>query len=181
MKRWMKLLRPAAAFTTVVLLAGCASMSEQECLTVDWHDQGYRDGRNGQPLSRVEAHREACAKVGVVPDLAEYRNGRATGILEYCTPGNAVQEGRRGASYRNACPPELEGRFLDHYRAGRRVYDAEQRVNSLDSRARDLQRRLEKEKDDDKRKRLRQELRDLDWSLRNARNDVYQAERRLRY
>ncbi|MBB5216963.1 DUF2799 domain-containing protein [Parapusillimonas granuli] len=181
MNRGIRLLRLGAALAAATLLASCASMSEQECLSADWREQGYRDGRNGQPLSLVESHREACAKVGVTPDLAAYKAGRAKGVLEYCTTDNAVREGRRGASYRNACPPELEGRFLDHYRAGRRVYDAEQRVNSLDSRSRDLQRRLEKEKDEDKRKRLRQELRDLDWSLRNARNDVYDAERRLRY
>lgn len=181
MNRGIRMVRLGAALAAAALLASCASMSEKECLSADWHDQGYRDGRNGQSLSRIEDHREACAKVGVAPDLAAYKAGRAKGILEYCTADNGVREGRRGASYRNACPPELEGRFLDHYRAGKRVYDAEQRVNNLDSRARDLQRRLEKEKDDDKRKRLRQELRDLDWSLRNARNDVYEAERRLRY
>lgn len=177
----IRLLRLCTVLGIATLLASCASMSEEECLTADWHDQGYRDGRDGQPVARIEAHREACAKVAVVPDLADYKVGRTKGVLEYCTTKNALREGRRGASYRNACPVELEGRFLDHYRAGRRVYEAEQRVNSLDSRSRNLQRQLEKEKDDGKRKRLRQDLRELDRSLRHARNDVHEAERRLRY
>jgi hypothetical protein len=173
-------LRGGTFLIAAALLGGCASMSEQECLTANWQEQGYRDGRNGQALSYIEDHRQACAKVGIVPNLEEYKLGRARGIAEYCTPDNAVQEGRRGASYRNACPPELEGRFLDRYRAGRRVYDAEQRANNLDSQSRDLQRRLDNEKDEDKRKRLRQQLRDLDASLRSARNEIYDAERRLR-
>ncbi len=176
--RWLKLCLALGAATA---LAGCASMSEQECKTADWHDQGYRDARNGQPLSQVEDHREACAKVGIAPDLAQYKAGRAKGVLEYCTPENGAREGRRGASYRNACPAELEGRFLDRYRAGKRVYEAERKVDSLDSRLRDLQWKLDIEKDDGKRKRLREELRELDASLRNARNEVYEAERRLRY
>ena len=60
----------------VAFLSSCASMSEQECLSANWLDQGFRDGRNGQPLRRFEEHRQACAKVGVRPDQRLYLQGR---------------------------------------------------------------------------------------------------------
>lgn len=180
MNRGIRLLRLSSILGVAALLASCASMSEKECKTANWHDQGFRDGRNGYPMARVEEHREACAKVGVVPNVPDYRAGHGQGIIEYCTVDNGLRVGRGGGSYRNACPPQLEGRFLDAYYAGRGVYDAEQRVKNQDNRINDLQRRLDNEKDDKKRRRIREDLRDADRSLRNARNDLYDAERRLR-
>lgn len=168
------------ALAAIALLSGCASMSEQECLSADWHDRGMRDGHNGQPRHYVEAHREACAKVGVVPDELAYRTGHAVGIRQYCTPENGGRVGRRGSTYRQACPAELEGAFLDRYRAGYRVYEAEQRVRSIDSDIQHKERALDKEKNEDKRRRLRRDLRDLDDRLRRARHDLHDAERRER-
>src|SRR5690554_6332159 len=95
----------------VLGLGGCASMSEKECLTVNWEEQGFRDGRAGHPRARVEDHRDACSKVGVIPDLVRYQKGREQGVLEYCTPQNALAEGRVGRHYRNACPVSLERDF----------------------------------------------------------------------
>jgi len=155
-------------------------MSEEECLTADWYEQGLRDGRNGQPRHYLDAHREACAKVGVVPEAVPYGKGHAEGIRQYCTPENGASLGRQGRSYRNSCPAELESAFLQRYRPAYRVYEAEQRVRSLDNEVQSKERSLDREKDEDKRRRLRRELRDLDDRLRRARDDLYDAERRER-
>ncbi|KAA0891003.1 DUF2799 domain-containing protein [Pusillimonas sp. ANT_WB101] len=159
-------------FAILFSMAGCASMSEKDCLTANWQDQGYRDGRDGLPLSRIEDHREACGKVGIVPDARQYQTGRAIGIREYCTPDRALEEGRQGRPYRNACPANLERQFLQFHQAGKRIYDAEQYVDSLNSQSRQLQQQLDKEKSTSKRKQLRNELRDLDRRLQRARDDV---------
>lgn len=164
----------------LLLLSGCASMSEQECLTANWLDKGYRDGRNGLPLTLLAEHREACAKVGVVPDNTLYLRGRDRGIVEYCTPENARHEGRLGRSYRNACPAHLERNFLRNYEDAKRVYDAEQEVDRLNRRSSELERALRKEKDDSKRQYLRRDLRELDRDLNRARDNVRYEERRLR-
>ena len=163
------------------VLSGCASMSEKECLTANWLDQGYRDGRNGQPLSRLEDHREACQKVGVIPDRNRYFKGRDSGILEYCTPENALYEGRQGRSYRHSCPAHLERNFLIYYQDGKRIYEAEQRVDELNRQSMQLQNSLKKEKDDTKRNHLRRELRNMDQELRRARDELRYQERRIRY
>lgn len=170
-----------AVLAAGILLTACASMSEQECLVVDWRDRGMRDGHDGQPISYVEEHREACAKVGVQPDLAQYRAGHAVGIKEYCTPENGLREGRFGHSYQRSCPAQLESRFLDGYRNGQRIYSAQQRVNQLDMELSNLQRKLDNAKDDQARKRARDDLSEMDRRLRRARDDLYDAERRSRY
>lgn len=170
-----------AALACSLLIAGCASMSEDECRHADWYDQGMRDGQQGSALSRVESHREACSKVGVAPDFARYQEGHRVGIRSYCTPDNGLRQGREGRSYQRSCPAELEPAFLDRYRAGRRVYDAEQQVNQLTSEISNKERELDRARDDDARNRVRRQIRELDDRLRRARNDVYDAERRARY
>src|SRR5690606_13231192 len=69
---------PATLFPRKLLLAagvllalsGCASMTPEECLHADWYEKGMQDGLRGQPRAYVEDHREACGKVGVVPNAA---------------------------------------------------------------------------------------------------------------
>lgn len=156
-------------------------MSEKECLTANWYDQGYRDGSKGWPASRVIDHREACAGVGVAPDMERYRNGHARGVLEYCTPANAVAEGRSGQPYRNVCPARLEGEFLRYYRQGQRAYEAQRRVDRLNQQSSQLEYELDKAKDADSRRRLRKELRTLDNRLQRARDDLADEDRHLPY
>src|SRR5690606_728480 len=171
--------RPALVGASALLLSACASMSEKECLSANWLDQGYRDGVAGRTASLLEDHREACAKVGVTPDAQQYHAGRNQGLLEYCTPANAVNEGRQGRSYRNVCPMHLERQFLANHQRGYRAYEAQQNVDRL---YRDLQRAerdLNKEKDKNKRHELRQKIRHLDNRLSRARNDLHYLERQL--
>lgn len=159
-----------------VLIGGCAAMSVEECRSADWYEQGMRDALGGYGRSRVEVLREACAEAGVVPDAARYRQGWTDGIPQFCTPANGARWGRQGRAYHNTCPPELEAGFLGPYQAGRRVADAQSRLDSLRSQQSVLQRRLDKAGDDDRRRQLRRELRDLDWQMRSARDDLDRAE-----
>lgn len=174
-------MRMTGLAVAAVFVSGCASMSEQECLSANWLDQGFRDGRNGQPLRRFEEHRQACAKVGVRPDQRLYLQGREQGIVHYCTPENAFEEGRLGRQYRNACPAHLEHGFLLAYEQGKLVYDAEQRIEKLNRESRQLEQRLKTEKDKDSQQSIRQELRDVDRQLQGAREDLRYLERRLRH
>lgn len=171
--------RPTLVGAAALLLSACASMSEKECLSANWLDQGYRDGLAGRTASLLEDHREACTKVGVTPNAQQYHAGRNQGLLEYCTPANAVNEGRQGRSYRNVCPMHLERQFLANHQRGYRAYEAQQNVDRL---YRDLQRAerdLNKEKDKNKRHELRRKIRRLDNRLSRARNDLHYLERQL--
>lgn len=120
----------------VTVLAGCATLSEEECITADWYTIGYEDGANGQPDTRIGSHREACAKHGVTPDLRDYQDGHSEGLLTFCTPRNGFNRARTGYQYNGICPPSLEPEFLDGYDAGRQIYQVASEVSSLEDQQR---------------------------------------------
>lgn len=161
-------------------LAGCASMSPEECRVADWAEQGYKDGRSGFAPTRITEHRKACAEAGVVPDAHRYRLGWDRGVLEYCTPSHGVAQGRAGQPYRNVCPPQLEGPFVQAHQLGMEVYQAQRRVDDLERQAAQARRQLDKEKDATKRRALQRALDRLARESREAQRDLQRAERRLR-
>lgn len=166
--------------SSVLLVTGCATMTPEECLNADWYQQGMRDGQSGQSLSIIEDHNEACNKVGVSVNRTRYVAGRDAGLVQYCTPATGFDEGRRGKYYGDVCPPALERPFVEAYRQGRRIYDAQRRVDSLQSDLNSQQYQLDRAKDDDTRARIRRHMRDLDDRLRRARDDLYYIERQSR-
>lgn len=180
-KTMASVFRFGALILILSFLSACASMSEQECLTANWFDRGYRDGLNGEPLSRLADHYEACAKVGVSPNQTLYQTGRNQGIINYCTPSNGLDRGRQGQGYQNVCPAHLERQFLRSYYEGKRVYEAERRTDDLYRRLNGLESELEKEKNDEKRQQLRRRIRDADQELRRARDEMHYLERRSRF
>lgn len=171
-----RLLVPVLALS----LGACASLSEKECRTADWERIGYHDGGAGADRTRVEDHGEACGKIGVAVDRKRYFQGYEAGLLRYCTPENAVTVGLSGAGYGGVCPPALDARFAENYRAARYVYEQRQRVSELDGRRRSLETKLDKAASDDEKKNLRAELSRLDHELREERDRLYDEEGRLR-
>jgi hypothetical protein len=123
--------RPACLAALALLLPGCASMSEQECLASNWQAIGYEDGVRGQPADRIGRHRKACAQYSVTPDLAAYQAGRAEGLKEFCRPQNGFQLGSRGGSYFGVCSDGLEENFAEAFRVGRQLYEMESSVRTV--------------------------------------------------
>lgn len=125
-------------------LAGCATMNEAECVSVDWQTVGYEDGVAGFGGDRIAQHRKACAKHGITPDLVGYQAGREAGLREYCTPENGFRIGSRGNSYAGVCPADLGPGFSNAYESGRHLHSLSVRVNSatnqLESKRRELDR-----------------------------------------
>ncbi|WP_269533125.1 DUF2799 domain-containing protein [Chitinimonas sp. BJYL2] len=158
----------------ILVLGGCAAMSDAACRAGDWYGAGEKDGRNGRE-DRLADYAEACQKVGVLPDPAEYAKGRERGLLAYCTPENGYREGREGRSYQNVCAPELQAGFLQHYERGRLVYELRRDIERLENDLRRwsgelavLQDKIRKAASDEERKRLRREWHDLDRARRDA-------------
>jgi hypothetical protein len=85
-----------ACFAGALFLAGCGTIPEQECATVDWYELGLKDGRAGYAPERVAQHREACKGVAVEPDELKYLQGRKVGLGEYCQAANAFRDGLAG-------------------------------------------------------------------------------------
>jgi len=121
----------AVLLASLVVLSGCATLSEEECLTADWFSIGFEDGANGYPSNRIGAHREACAKHGVTPDLRQYQDGHEEGLINFCTARNGFSRARNGYQYTGICPPSLEPEFLDGYQAGREIYAVTSELSGL--------------------------------------------------
>ena len=125
------LLLPIAALA--VSACSTATLSRDECRTVDWRTVGYEDGVAGRSGERIGAHRRACAEHGVTPDLEAYRAGRTEGLREFCQPHNGYRAGVSGAPYYDVCPEDLAAAFLVQYESGRELYWHEQRVRDADA------------------------------------------------
>ncbi len=145
-----------------VLLAGCATLSEDQCRLVDWKDLGQRDGTLGQSPDRVQDHAKSCAKVGIVPDVAMWRAGWREGVVAYCTPRTAWSEGSRNHAYRGACRDLDEEGFKRWHRAGLDVYRTRTERERARSEVERLEAQLKKAEKDDERKTLRERIRALD-------------------
>ncbi len=127
---------PFRAFCLIIVvcaLSGCAGMSEQECLTLDWRTVGFEDGTQGRPVGTIGNYRQACSKYGVSSDLESYRAGHAEGVEVYCRPTRGYEVGHRGASYRGVCPADLESDFLAAYNSGRHLYELESTLRQIEN------------------------------------------------
>lgn len=155
----------------VTLAGGCATLSKDECLRGDWYNIGFTDGTRGYTAARFEQHLDACKAYQVLPQRAEYLQGRQAGLEHYCTPHNGYTVGKAAADYSGVCPPEREEPFLRAYLQGYVVY-AHEKVDSLRWRLssdvdrlhdhlRTLDRLCREEPDVGRRKRLERDLDDF--------------------
>lgn len=79
----MKRIGATSALTTsLVLLAGCAGMSEAECRGANWYDVGWRDARF-KLQSQDTLYVQQCARYGVTIDVARYAQGHREGRWEF--------------------------------------------------------------------------------------------------
>lgn len=126
-----------AALLPAALLSGCATgMGKDECALADWRTVGYEDGLRGFPAERIGAHRVACAKHQVAPDLAAYTEGRQRGLVEFCQPKNGFHVGLHGGVYANVCSGPTEQAFVNGYQWGRQIHMARSELNSTQSQLR---------------------------------------------
>ncbi|MBV5316513.1 MAG: DUF2799 domain-containing protein [Desulfobulbaceae bacterium] len=163
-----------------LLLAGCATLSREQCQRGDWFGLGITDGQNGQPASRLDQHSRACSEHGIHVDNQQYLNGRAQGLQDYCQIENAFDSGLEGRRYQQVCPPSIDAAFERYNRAAYEVYQIRKELEQVDDRIRDNEHRLwDKDLSDDNRRRIRSTLRDLDRQRDRVRHDLYSSEQYL--
>lgn len=162
----------------ITVLAGCATLSEGECKTADWHEIGRQDGANGFTRARLQKHYEACSEYNVQPQSDRYFAGREIGLERYCTPRKGFDEGREGNHYRDVCPAELERAFLTAFRKGEIIHEVDADIKVVEK---DISRKEQQLNDDDtsseERLNLSRDLRDLYSQLRDLNRDLFRLER----
>lgn len=178
MKRAWMLLAPLGA----LVVAGCSAMSEGECLTVDWHEEGLQDGRAGRSRSRLHDYEKACAEHGVRPDADIYYAAREIGLQYYCTPESGYQSGRNGYVYYGVCPLETETAFRDAYREGQRLFRVEEQMKSITLEISTNESKIaDEDTSEEERKRLQEEVRRLNSLYRLLSDQLIDMERNSRY
>lgn len=139
-----------AGAVVVSLLGACAPLSKDQCKTANWQQIGYQSGVNGRAPARYEEERLACAEHGIGSDETGWKIGYTQGLGVYCTAANGYDVGRRGGSYGDVCPADLDVHFRPAYQDGRHVADLLAALNQRRSRLDDIGRILA---DDDQRAR----------------------------
>lgn len=155
-----------AGLTALALVASCATLTEEECLQGNWREIGQRDGQAGRTASFIAEHAKACEKAGVVPNQSLWEQGRQAGLPAYCTPSKVYGEGRSGRGLSPVCPSaQLPALQLANDR-GRAWYRLTNEMSSLNSEISELQSRIVKEDDRDRRARYLAEIRSLESRIR---------------
>lgn len=119
---------------TIMVLASCRTLSNEQCLRGDWHLIGISDALSGRPYKHFERHVKTCKRVGVVPDQKLWIAGHAQGARRYCRPENAFKAGQRGDTYHYFCDRDQHDTFLRVYSVGRQSYLLEQQLSAISSR-----------------------------------------------
>lgn len=167
-------------FFMVVFLAGCASLSREQCRLGDWRGIGMADGRAGEPAERLDQHSRACSEYGIRIDGQQYLDGYTQGLNEYCRLDNAFESGLRGRRYQHVCPPDIDALFERCNRAAYEVYRIKRDLDRLEGQIDSLEFRLRgKGLADNDRRQLRSDLRELDRRYEWLRTDLYSSQRFL--
>lgn len=166
-------------FFAILVLAGCASMSESECLEADWYQVGLRDGQDGYPLARLDQHRKACSEYGVEARRDAWRAGRQEGLRGYCTAERGYEAGRAGKTYHRVCTPRQERDFLPAYEAGESIYQMELELDNIEREIESLDDKLDEDSLSDRRRQeIRVEIQQLFRQARQLQNAILREERR---
>ncbi len=166
----------------VLSLAGCATMTKDQCLEADatsWENIGRIDGNEGRdPDRRLAMHREACQEVRVQPDRTTYMRGWNIGVIDYCTPDKGYAVGLSGSSGNpQVCPAETRGIFEDNVDLGLRVYSLRSQIDSLHSEISSYEKRLgDKKLDYETRRDLHAKIRNRDKELTHLRILLHEAQ-----
>jgi hypothetical protein len=154
-----------------ILLSGCESMSVSECKVADWGRVGYSDGARGVSDRRIASYTEDCGEAGIETDPQAYRKGWDAGIVNFCTPANGWREGTLGNSGKASVCQGQAGYagFARYLQAGLQVHSTQEQMKRNTSESDRLQKRLEASKSDEEKRRLRNDLRDIDRDQLNLR------------
>ena len=163
----------------VIALAGCATMSESDCLHADWYLVGLEDGRQGRPAEYFQRRQSACFEHNVGVDAETWARGHAEGLDAYCTPRRGWREGRDGNDYRYACPQDQEEAFLAAFDAGSNWRHASQALASIRTEVAEMEEYLvDGAESADERRQLIRRIREAQDEIGALEATLYDIERR---
>ena len=117
----------------LIVLAACATLSEDQCRSGNWYEIGLADGANGYDQKQLDRHAKACTDYGIAPDHEDWERGRQDGLPTYCRPRRVYEEGRKGRTMRNVCPIEDQAELRRANRRGLTYARINTEIRSLTS------------------------------------------------
>ncbi len=109
----------------MLMVAGCASVSKEDCLLTDWYEVGRMDGRQGRSRIAFQGRAKACLEHGISADRQAYYKGHDLGLKYYCTEQKGFELGQKGLPYNSVCPLQLEPDFRAGYDKGMQSFCSE--------------------------------------------------------
>lgn len=143
-------------------LNGCAAISPEKCKTADWYNLGFSDGQSGLKRDRVNDYSQACAEVNINVNIQRWQAGYEKGNQMYCTPENGYRVGRAGQTYNGVC---LSEGFVKNYNKGKRQYDIAAEISALENRIYRLKEQYRNEPNEDIKREIRHDIRDLERQI----------------
>lgn len=122
-----------AILAMLAMVAGCASVSKEDCLLTDWYEVGRLDGRQGKARTAFQGRAKACLEHGITADRQAYYKGHDRGMQYYCTEQKGFELGQQGLAYRSVCPLQLEANFRAGYDKGLQSFCSEHKGFDLGS------------------------------------------------
>ena len=111
----------------MLMAAGCASVSKEDCLLTDWYETGRMDGWQGRPRTAFQGRAKACLEHGVNADRQAYYSGHDQGLNYYCTEQKGFDLGHQGLAFNPVCPLRLEPNFRAGHNRGIQAFCTEQK------------------------------------------------------
>jgi hypothetical protein len=125
-----------SAVAIILFLTGCATVSKEDCLVIDWFEIGRMDGMQGTPRTVFQNRAKSCLEHGVEADRQAYYRGHDEGLKYYCTAQKGFELGRQGLAYKSVCPLQLDKDFWTGYQNGIQLYCSEENGYELGHRGR---------------------------------------------
>jgi flagellar motility protein MotE (MotC chaperone) len=116
----------------------------------------------------------------VTPDNQAYLRGRDVGLRNYCTPEHGFSLGKNGYSANSVCPYPSAADFMDSFREGNKVHQAQVRVNDLESVRTRIKDEMERTRHADEKAKTDKERGDNESARRKLEHDLDETEDHLR-
>ena len=142
----------------LLLIAGCASLNEDQCKTGDWKGIGLSDGLEGLTFDHLSRHQKACSEYGISIDSKAYTEGRQEGLKTYCEPQNGYQLGLKGQSYNNVCTDKA---FNENYKLGKKIHEVQTKITNIDNQIENLEQQMVVSNDQRERSNLHSQIKSL--------------------
>jgi hypothetical protein len=160
------------------LVSGCATLSETDCISGNWQQIGYQDGKSGRDSDYILKHESSCIEYGVEADRLAYERGRQEGLTRYCTSSNGYNRGVRGGHPNLSCSSQQFPQYYNGLYQGLVVHydDIQYELNEAYKEHDILSEVFRRVKDEEEKQRIDDELEDLDKEIDSLERERNQAD-----